>query len=226
MWDFEAFIFELESNFGPHNPISDAENLLTNLAMSENSRILKYNVKFWKLAARLDWNESALVAWFFSRLLLRLHVEVMRGGKPSMLGTLRLKAQDADDIYWMQKNETSRSSGTSTKKDKPKTSYDNSTSNSPSNTNSNNHSNNSKSSSGSKSKSNLGNSRNSNKPKVNALTDKLGKDGKLTSNEQECQLKEKLCLYCGKPGHKASECNKSASAKGQVATIDSTESKK
>ena len=150
----------------------------------------------------------------------------MRGGKPSTLGALRLKAQDADDIYWMQKNETSRSSGTSAKKDKPKTSYDNSTSNSPSNTNSNNHSNNSKSSSGSKSKSNSGNSKNSEKPKVNVLTDKLGKDGKLTSDEWEHQLKEKLCLYCGKPGHKALECNKSASAKGRVATIDSMESKK
>jgi hypothetical protein len=43
MWDFEAFIFKLESNFGPHDPIGNAENLLTNLAMSENSRILKYN---------------------------------------------------------------------------------------------------------------------------------------------------------------------------------------
>jgi hypothetical protein len=55
MWDFEAFIFKLESNFGPHDPIRDAKNLLTNLTMSENSRILKYNVEFWKLAAR-DWN--------------------------------------------------------------------------------------------------------------------------------------------------------------------------
>jgi hypothetical protein len=226
MWDFEAFISELESNFGPHDPIGDAEHLLTNLAMSENSRILKYNVEFWKLAARLDWNESALVAWYFSRLPLRLRVEVMRGGKPSTLGDLRLKAQDADDIYWMQKNETSRSSGTSAKKDKPKTSYDNSSSNSPSNTNSNNHSNNFKSNSGSKSKSNSGNNKTSDKPKVNALTDKLGRDGKLTSDERERRMKEKLCLYCGKPGHKASECNKSASAKGRVATVDSEESKK
>src|ERR1700733_5333346 len=62
MWDFKAFITELESNFSPHDPIGDAENLLTNLTMSKNSRILKYNVEFWKLAARLDWNEAALVA--------------------------------------------------------------------------------------------------------------------------------------------------------------------
>ena len=51
MWDFVAFILELESNFSPHDPIGDAENLLTNLTMNENSKILKYNVDFWKLAA-------------------------------------------------------------------------------------------------------------------------------------------------------------------------------
>ena len=69
--DFDAFILELESNFGPHDPIGDAENLLTNLTMNENSEILKYNVDFWKLAARLSWNESALVARYFSGLLCR-----------------------------------------------------------------------------------------------------------------------------------------------------------
>ena len=111
MWDFDAFILELKSNFGPHDPISDAENLLTNLTMNENS----------------------------------------------------------------------------------------------------------------------GNSKTSNKPKVNALTEKLGKDRKLTAEEWERRIKEKLCLYCGNPRHKASECNKSAAAKGCAATVeskDSSESKK
>src|ERR1700733_12310129 len=148
------------------------------------------------------------------------------GGKRSRSdGTLHLKAQDTDDIYWMQKNETNRNSGNSGKKDKPKSSSDNSNSNNQSNNNPK-----STSASTSKSKFNSGNSasKSSNKPKVNALTDKLGKDGKLTSDERERCMKEKLCLYCGKPGHKASECNKSASAaaKGCVATVDSTESKK
>ena len=72
---------KLESNFGPHDPISNAKNLFTNLTMNENSKILKYNVEFWKLTAQLDWNESALVARYFSELPLRLRVEVMRGGK-------------------------------------------------------------------------------------------------------------------------------------------------
>jgi hypothetical protein len=72
MWDFEVFINELEVNSGPHDPIGDAKSSLTNLTMEEDSCIVKYNVEFWKLVARLDWNESALTARYFSGLLLRI----------------------------------------------------------------------------------------------------------------------------------------------------------
>jgi hypothetical protein len=48
----------------------------------------------------------------------------------------------------------------------------------------------------------------SNKSKVNNLADKLGPDGKLTSAERKRRIKKKLCLYCGEPGHKVSNCNK------------------
>ena len=36
MWNFSAFINELESNFGPYNPVSDAEKALTELIMKDN----------------------------------------------------------------------------------------------------------------------------------------------------------------------------------------------
>jgi hypothetical protein len=72
MWNFEVFINELEVNFGPHDPVGDAESSLTNLTMGEDSRIVKYNVEFWKLVARLDWNESALTTRYFSGLPLRI----------------------------------------------------------------------------------------------------------------------------------------------------------
>ena len=54
MWDFPAFINELESNFSPHDPIGDAEKALTELTMREHSRIVKYNVDFWKLASNKE----------------------------------------------------------------------------------------------------------------------------------------------------------------------------
>jgi hypothetical protein len=77
MWDFEVFINELKVNFGPHYPVADAKSSLTNLTMGEDSCIVKYNVEFWKLVARLDWNESALTTRYFSGLLLRIQVEIL-----------------------------------------------------------------------------------------------------------------------------------------------------
>ena len=77
MWDFPAFINELKSNFGPHDPISDAQKALTKLMMKENSHIIKCNIEFWKFASKLDWNESALCAWYLCRLLLCFHIEVL-----------------------------------------------------------------------------------------------------------------------------------------------------
>ena len=77
MWDFEVFINELKVNFGPHDPVGDAETSLTNLTMGEDSRIVKYNVEFWKLVAWLDWNKCALTARYFSRLPLRIQVEIL-----------------------------------------------------------------------------------------------------------------------------------------------------
>jgi len=33
------------------------------------------------------------------------------------------------------------------------------------------------------------------------------RQGKLSLEERECRFKEKLCMYCGKPGHIATNCN-------------------
>ena len=77
MWDFPTFINELEANFSPHDPVSDAEKALTELTMNDNWKIIKYNVEFWKLTSKLDWNESALCACYFCGLPLCLHTEVL-----------------------------------------------------------------------------------------------------------------------------------------------------
>jgi transposase len=46
-------------------------------------------------------------------------------------------------------------------------------------------------------------------PKKPDLTEKLGKDGKLT--QQECQRRQdnNLCLFCGQAGHRVRECPRS-----------------
>ena len=54
---------------------------------------------------------------------------------------------------------------------------------------------------------------------------KLGKNGKLTTEERDRRMKEGLCLYCGEKGHVAQDCLKSKAAKARAATVTSNESK-
>ena len=45
-----------------------------------------------------------------------------------------------------------------------------------------------------------------------SITDKLGKDGKLTLQERQCCFDNNLCMFCGSPGHSAKYCLKSSSS--------------
>ena len=105
MWNYQAFLSELENNFGPHDPVRDAEKSLSKLIMKKTAKIMKYNMDFWELASWVSWNEVALCDCYYHGLLLHLHTEVLHGGKPQTLAQLCLKAQDADNIYWMQEEE-------------------------------------------------------------------------------------------------------------------------
>ena len=105
MWDYQAFLSELEDNFGPHDPVGNAKKALNELNMKKGGRIVKYNIDFWELASRVSWNEAALRDQYFHGLPLHLCTKVLHGGKPTTLAALRLKAQDADNIYWMQEEE-------------------------------------------------------------------------------------------------------------------------
>ena len=101
IWNYQAFLSELEDNFGSHDPVSDAEKALNELTMKKGAHIVKYNIDFWELASHVSWNEAALHNGYFCRLLLHPCTEVLRGGKPTTLSALHLKAQDADNIHWM-----------------------------------------------------------------------------------------------------------------------------
>ena len=105
MWNYQAFLSKLENNFSPHDPVGDAEKSLSELVMKKTAKTMKYNVDFWELASRVSWNKVALCDHYYHRLPLHLHTEVLHTGKPQTLAQLRLKAQDADNIYWMQEKE-------------------------------------------------------------------------------------------------------------------------
>ena len=214
MWNYQAFLSELEDNFGPHDPVGDAEKALDELVMKKTARIVKYNVSFWELASRVGWNEAALRDRYFRGLPLRLRTEVLRGGKPPTLAALQLKAQDADNIYWMQEEEIrleSKSSGNignPSKKDSNKTPTPSSKPHPAPHYPSKPFS--------------------KNPPKVkpkSSISDKLGKNGKLTGEERERRMKEGLCLYCGEKGHVAHDCPKSAAAKARAVKISAPEPK-
>jgi Ty3 transposon capsid-like protein len=226
MWNYPAFLSELEDNFGPHDPVGDAEKSLNELQMKKSTRIVKYNVDFWELASRVDWNESALSDRYFRGLPLRLRTEVLRGGKPETLAALRLKAQEADNIYWMQEEEMrveskhSAPTGNPNKKDsqKPFTPYTSSSNFTPKPSSQNrNHSHSTSSKFTPKGAS-------KDKPK-NSIADKLGKNGKLTGDERERRMKEGLCLYCGEKDHVAHDCPKAQAAKARSAKVSAPEPK-
>jgi hypothetical protein len=135
------------------------------------------------------------------------------------LTAMHLKAQDADNIYWIGKDEAkqeSQKSGNSGKKETNSTTHHSETDASTSRTTqSSNHGKPAQSGKKTNAK---------DKPKGPDVSDKLGKDGKLKGDEWECHIKEGLCLYCGKPGHVTADCNKAATAKACTSKVKLTES--
>jgi hypothetical protein len=58
--NWEAFLDELCTNFGPYDKTGDAERELTNLHMRDGQCASDYLVHFSRLALRCSWGEPAL----------------------------------------------------------------------------------------------------------------------------------------------------------------------
>ena len=59
-------VSKLRSHFRPFNPEGEAEAELENLRMRDNQRITKYLVEFNRLAARVQWENTALRRQFYN----------------------------------------------------------------------------------------------------------------------------------------------------------------
>ena len=138
---------------------------------------------------------------FRSSLPNQIKDEISCVGKPKTLNGLRALTQEIDARYWEHKEEvacqtkstpsttTTTSKSTLGKTEKGKSSSGNTAQTMPSS-------------------SNLTQKKSG---KTAELSDKLGKDGKLTADERKHRFDQGLCMFCGGSGHKAKECPKSGS---------------
>jgi len=71
------FVAELQSTFGPHDPVTDAEHQLEHLRMKDSYRVTQYIVDFNRLASQVqDYGDGALRRLFYSGLLDHLKDEI------------------------------------------------------------------------------------------------------------------------------------------------------
>jgi len=175
------FIAELQSTFRPHNPIANAKHQLKHLQMKDAHCVTRYIVDFNCLASQVqDYGDGALCHLFYSSLPDRLKDEIARVGKSLTLHGLRALCQEIDARYWECKDEiahttksqstpspakSSNSGGNSSKSSKEKSKASNTSS---------------PTAAGSSKTTNNLSSSGSNRLD---LTNKLGKDGKLTTDE-------------------------------------------
>ena len=66
---------------------------------------------------------------------------------------------------------------------------------------------------------------NTSKPNQEDISDKLGKDGKLTPQEHQRHIDQNLCLLCSRSGHKVLDCPKSTKAEATTMISKATETK-
>ena len=187
---------------------------LVNLRMKDSQRISEYLVRFNSLAVHCSWCESALRHRFYDGLLSCLKDDVSRGDvKPKDLLGMCRKAQNSDAHYWEHIQEHSREGNTNSKTTLYKTP------NQSSSNSANNSTQQQKGQSDVKSShlAVLEKTPSTTKPD---LSGKLDSHGKLTAKERQYRIDNNLCLFCGKKGHRVTDClsAKASTAKGRAAT--------
>ena len=210
--DWSEFTRVLRTEFGPIDPTADAEDGIDNLKMQDNQHIVKYNVEFNRLAIRTRWDESVLRHRYYSGLAERIKDIMGQQGKPSTLQAMRDLAHSIDSHHWERLQEKSCAGKAKSDKAEDKKPDDKNKDKNSGNNNNNNNNNSTKNK-----KNKFDNDNKSGKPpsatgSSSSITDKLGKDGKLTHQEHQRWFDDNLCMFCGVAGHTAKECPKSTSS--------------
>ncbi|KAG6327124.1 hypothetical protein ID866_11965 [Astraeus odoratus] len=168
MDNWKEFITELQTTFGPHDLVTDAEHELDHLQMKESQ----------------GYRDGTLHHHFYT-------------GLPN-----HIKDEEVDARYWECKEEIQcqpKSIASTSKQANPR---NNSTQDSSQN----------------KSTSDKTQKASSNNLSTPDLSNKLGKDSKLTAAEQKRHFDLNLCMFCGGNGHFLDKCpKKEAKAKACAA---------
>jgi hypothetical protein len=194
--DFVAFISELVANFGPHDPVGDAELKLELLQMKDSERITEFLVKFNLEAGRTGWGDSALRYYFYKSLPDHIKDRMSKDGKPPTLTLMKQKAQEYDAHHWEQIEELAREEAIT------QLFTDSSSSDDDSDSEFNYHSAASSISAHSSRSSSPLPSTSISQPYFHLL----GPDGKLTAEERVRRITEDLCRYCGDSEHTTADC--------------------
>ena len=201
--DWSAFVRALRTHFGPLDPTADAEIGIESLKMSENHHIVNYNVRFNRLAIQTGWDDSVLRHRYYSGLAERIKDVMGQQGKPSTLSEMKNLAHSIDSRHWERLREKSRSEISVLPSENSHASS--------ATPNSSKHD-----SAPPEFSENLQKS-------LNTISDKLGKDGKLTAQERQRRFDYNLCLFCGRTGHMVKKCPRSL-AKARAAQANENSS--
>ncbi|TFK31214.1 hypothetical protein BDQ12DRAFT_562885, partial [Crucibulum laeve] len=99
------------TNFGPVNPVADAETELENLQMADNHQIVKYNITFNELSSLKDgWKLPTLCCVYYHGLPTCIKNEMSHTAKPTTLKGICFIAQTIDHCYWEHHAEVARKS--------------------------------------------------------------------------------------------------------------------
>ena len=103
--DWDLFHTELQANFGPFDPVGEAEAEIEMLVMAEGSHSANYFVEFNRLASRIQWDDHALFRQAYKGLARHIRNEMVHHDRPVTLLDLCKLVKAIDYRYWERKAE-------------------------------------------------------------------------------------------------------------------------
>jgi hypothetical protein len=228
-WDgnFPVFVQELTMNFGPHDPVGDAEDRIRLCRMKHGDWIATYVIEFDQLVLLTQWGDPALWHQFFEGLPHRIKDDMVHHTYVNSLAGVKSIARLIDAWYWKHEGEKERerdrdrgsggragagnTPGTGGRTGKPSGGQSGGKKGASNKTSSPAPASGAKGTgkqAGNPGAGATGKAADASKPKHKPYADKLDSHGKLKPEKRECQRKLGLCMFCGGSGHTAEDCKK------------------